>query len=152
MEGKRFGAGLVGGLLFGLVIVAATSGFTFGLYGSFTSVNNNQGLQLSSATGAKSTTTSSGQPVSPPSQNSTNSTLYTSGRSNTTTTTSPEPTADAGSVTLTPVLSSHVGSIAQQPIIANAIVFLPVLVAFLLGAVLYRASRKGRGDASEEAN
>lgn len=150
MEGKRFAAGLVGGLLLGLVIVTAASGFTFGLYGSFSSVSNNAGVQLSSATGAKSTTTTGSQPVSPPSQNSSNSISYTSG-SSTTTTTSPPPTADAGSAALTPILSSHVGNIAQQPILTNAIIFLPVLVAFLLGAVLYRASTKRRVNTTEDA-
>ncbi|MDA4127128.1 MAG: hypothetical protein OK452_08020 [Thaumarchaeota archaeon] len=151
MEGKRFAAGLVGGLLLGLVIVTAASGFTFGLYGSFTSVSSNEGGLLSSTTGAKSATTTNSLPVSPPSQTSPNSTFNTVGGSTTTTTTSPTPSADLGSAVNTPILSSHVGNIAQQPILANAIIFLPVLVAFLLGAVLYRASTKRRGEASDEA-
>jgi uncharacterized membrane protein YcaP (DUF421 family) len=44
-----------------------------------------------------------------------------------------------------------VGSIAQQPILTNAFIFLPVLIAFLLGAVLYRVSVKGRAENPEPA-
>lgn len=36
MGGKRFGAGILGGLLLGLLIVGGSSGFATGLYGSFT--------------------------------------------------------------------------------------------------------------------
>jgi hypothetical protein len=158
MEGKRFGAGLVAGVLLGLVIVTATSGFTFGLYGSFSAVSNNAGL-VSSVTGAKSTATTSSQP--PPSQNGSNSTLSAIGRSTTTTTTTmttttattgPSPVgADFASAT-TPVYSSHVANIAQQPVLTNIIIFIPVFIAFLLGAVLYRVSTKRRVDNSEAAN
>ncbi|HEV2227293.1 MAG TPA: hypothetical protein VGR56_10885 [Nitrososphaerales archaeon] len=149
MEGKRFAAGLVGGLLVGLVIVTATSGFTFGLYGSFSSVNNNVGMQLSSETGAKSTSSTGSQPLSPPSQNSSNSTFSTAGRSTTTATTSSSPPVADLSPANGVKFSSHVDSIAQQPVLTNAFILLPVLFAFLLGAVIYRASMKREGNTVE---
>jgi hypothetical protein len=142
MEGKRFGAGLVAGLLLGLVIVTASSGFAFGLYGSFTS---NAGVGLAPSTTAKSTTTASSQP-----QYALNSTLASNGRSTTTTTTGSPPSGADYATLNAPVYSSHVANIAQQPVLTNAIIFLPVLVAFLLGAVLYRASMKRGGDDAQE--
>jgi len=142
MEGKRFGVGLVAGLLLGLVIVTASSGFTFGLYGSFTS--NSEGLAPS--TTAKSTTTANSQP-----QNALNSTFGSIGRSTTTTTTGPTPSGADYATANAPIYSSHVANIAQQPVLSNAIIFLPVLVAFLFGAVIYRASTKRKADGTEEA-
>jgi len=40
----------------------------------------------------------------------------------------------------TPGYSSNIYSIAHQPAVSDAVIFIPVLVAFLLGAVLYRFS------------
>lgn len=150
MEGKRFGAGLVAGLLLGIVIVTASSGFAFGLNGS--PLSNLFGGDVSSVKSAEtSTTATTSQPASPASQNALNTTLNGAGRITTTTTTGSSPaTADMG-LTNGPKLSSHVDSIAQQPILTNAIIFLPVLFAFLLGAALYRASTKRDGDTTEEA-
>jgi hypothetical protein len=152
MEGKRFVAGLVAGLLVGLVIVTASSGFAFGPNSSpFSNTAGGSDLAKSATT---STTSTSSQPASPPSQNALNSTLSSVSRSSTTTTstTSPVPSAsDHGGSTPAPQFSSRVGSIAQQPILANAFIFLPILIAFLLGAVLYRASTKRRADSSELA-
>ncbi len=50
----------------------------------------------------------------------------------------------------TPSYSSRVESIAQQPLLTDAVVFVPVLVALLLGAVLYRVSYRGREETGEE--
>ncbi|HUI23136.1 MAG TPA: hypothetical protein VLY82_01950 [Nitrososphaerales archaeon] len=45
---------------------------------------------------------------------------------------------------------SHLVSILQQPIMSNAEILVPVLVAFLLGAFLYRVTREGgRSDAED---
>jgi hypothetical protein len=152
MEGKRFGAGLVAGILLGLVIVTASSGLAPGLNGSpFSSTFGGSDLAKSATT---STTATSSQTGSPPSQNSLNSTLSSVGRSTTTTSsiTSPVPTsADHADSTTPPQFSSRVGSIAQQPILTNAFIFLPVLVALLLGAILYRVSLKRREDSPEDA-
>ncbi|MDA4127416.1 MAG: hypothetical protein OK452_09510 [Thaumarchaeota archaeon] len=147
MEGKRFGAGLAAGLLLGLVIVTASSGFSFGLYGSFTS--SPAGL-ASDTTVAKSTLSTTTQPISPASQNTSNSTANLSGRLTTNTTTGSPPLGATFASSTTPVFSSHVANIAQQPILTNAVIFLPILVAFLLGAVLYRASTKRRADVTAE--
>jgi hypothetical protein len=40
--------------------------------------------------------------------------------------------------------SSRVENIAQQPLLSNAVILVPVLVAFLLGAFLYRLSVRNR--------
>ena len=149
MEGKRFGAGLVAGLLLGIVIVAASSGFASGLNGSpLSSIFGGDVSSVKST--ATSTTATTSQPASPPSQNALNATLGAGRATTTTTTGSPAASADMG-LTSGPKLSSHVDSIAQQPILTNAIIFLPVLFAFLLGAVLYRASTKREGVTTEDA-
>lgn len=150
MEGKRFGAGLAAGLLVALVIVTASSGFVFGLNGSLFS-NTAGGSDLAKSATTTTTSTSSNS-ASAPSQNAPNSTLSSAGRSTTSTssTTAPVPTvSDHGGSTTAPQFSSRVGSIAQQPFLANAFIFLPILVAFLLGAVLYRVSTKRRAGNTE---
>jgi hypothetical protein len=150
MEGKRFGAGLVAGLLLGLVIVTASSGFAFGLNGSLLS-NPFGGAVSSVKSVATSTTATSSQPASPPSQNTPNATLSGAGRTTTTTATSSSPAVADMGLTNGVKFSSHVDSIAQQPILTNAFILLPVLFAFLLGAVIYRASMKREGNTTEEA-
>jgi hypothetical protein len=150
MEGKRFGVGLVAGLLLGLVIVTASSGFTFGLNGNpLSSPYGGSGSDLKSA--QTSTTTTPGQSVSPPAQNSTVASVSGAGHTTTSTTSGSSPATYDKSANSAPGFSSHVGSIAQQPVLTNAIIFLPVLFAFLLGAVLYRASTRREGNAPEEA-
>jgi hypothetical protein len=150
MEGKRFGAGLAAGLLLALVIVTASSGFAFGLNGS-PLLSPFGGFASSVKNAETSTTSSTSLPASPPSQNATSATLNGAGHTTTTTTTSSSPgladMASANGVRF----SSHVDSIAQQPILTNAVIFLPILFAFLLGAVLYRASTKREGNTTEEA-
>jgi hypothetical protein len=149
MEGKRFGVGLVAGLLFALVIVTASSGFTFGLIGSpFPSPYGGTASSLKSA--STSTTATTSQPASPPTQSTQNATFAGSGHSTTTTTTSSSPAAADLGPANGAKLSSHVDNIAQQPILTNAIIFLPVLFAFLLGAVIYRASIKREGNLKDE--
>ncbi|MDA4120020.1 MAG: hypothetical protein OK436_05490, partial [Thaumarchaeota archaeon] len=111
MEGKRFGAGLVAGLLLGIVIVTASSGFAFGLNGSPLS-NPFGGVVSSVKSAASSTTVTSSQPASPPSQNATNASLNGAGRTTTTTATSSSPAvADLGPSNGAK-FSSHVDSIA----------------------------------------
>lgn len=150
MEGKRFGAGLVAGLVLGLVIVTTSSGFMFGSTGSsLFSPFGGAGSSVKSA--ATSTTATTSQPASPPSQSASNSTLNGPGHTTTTTTTGSSPAAaDTGSANGLK-FSSSVESISQQPILTNAITFLPVLFAFLLGAFLYRASTKREAKTTEEA-
>lgn len=144
MEGIRFGAGLVAGLLLGVVIVTASSGFMFGLNGS--SLFSPFGGAASSVKSAPTSTISTtSPPASQPSQSASNSTLNGPGHTTTTTNTGSSPAAADMSSANGPKFSSHVDSIAQQPILTNALIFLPVMFAFLLGAVLYRASTK-RGE------
>lgn len=150
MEGKRFGAGLVAGLLLGLVIVTASSGFAYGLNGP--PLSNPFGGVVSSVKSAATTSTStSSQTASPPSQNALNSSVNGAGRATTTTTTSSSPAVADLSPASGVKFSSHVDNIAQQPILTNAFILLPVLFAFLLGAVIYRASAKRQGNTTEKA-
>ena len=148
MEGKRFGAGLAAGLLLGLVIVTASSGFAFGLNGS--PLSNPFGGAVSSVKSAVTTSTATSSQPGSPLQNTQNATLNGAGRTTTTTTTSSSPAVADLSPANGVKFSSHVDSIAQQPVLTNAFILLPVLFAFLLGAVIYRASMKRDGEKTEE--
>jgi hypothetical protein len=154
MGGKRFGAGLVAGLLLGLVVVGAATGFgfTFGVFGSFTAApstnvastttQNNYGNVASASTGTVTTSTSAPMYVTngtvagvtqlTTSANSSRQVLSPSGRS------------PSG-------LSSRIDNIAQQPVLTNVVVLLPVVVAVLLGAMFYAASVRNRTRESPDA-
>jgi hypothetical protein len=74
MEGKRFGAGIVGGLLLGLLIIFASTISSFGLYGSFAASPAQSGTgnkSVGTTTTVGPTTTPSGGHVT--SANTTNS-------------------------------------------------------------------------------
>lgn len=152
MQGKRFGTGLLAGVLLGLLVVAASTGtFVAGLSGSLSSAPG-QPVANASSTIAKAvttaTTSSATQTGQPPPQSGLNS---TSGAvSNLSTTTNPTSMLFAASGVSTHGFSSQLASLAQQPLLTNAIIFVPVLVAFLLGAVLYVASTRGRADGRRE--
>ena len=146
MDGKRFGVGLVAGLLLGLVIVAASSGLSFGLFGSFSAASYPTGGQVnySITTAATSTTTAQLAPSTPRSSSNSTGSLVTSVSS----TTSGGPWSNIIASLSTPpgpAYSSRVVSIARQPLSANIVIFIPVLLAILLGAVLYVGSRRGAG-------
>ena len=149
MDGKRFGVGLVAGLLLGLVIVAASSGLSFGLFGSFSAASYPTGGQVNysvttaaTSTAATSTTTAQLAPSTPRSSSNSTGSLVTSVSS----TTSSGPWTNIIASLSTPpgpAYSSRVVSIARQPLLANIVIFIPVLLAIILGAVLYVASRRG---------
>ena len=151
MDGKRFGVGLVAGLLLGLVIVAASSGLSFGLFGSFSAASYPTGGQVNysmttaaTSTAATSTTTAQLAPSTPRSSSNSTGSLVTSVSS----TTSGGPWSNIIASLSTPpgpAYSSRVVSIARQPLSANIVIFIPVLLAILLGAVLYVGSRRGAG-------
>jgi hypothetical protein len=148
MDGKHFGVGLAAGLLVGLLVVTATSGFTFGLFGTFSASSYPEaGLVTYTTTTVASTTT---QLV--PSQNEIQSNKSLSSVTGSSTT----PGANFGttSTPFTPtagvIISSRLDSIAKQPIAANVFLFVPVLIAFLLGAAIYLISRRGKEGADEQ--
>jgi hypothetical protein len=155
MSGKRFGIGLVAGLLLGLVVVGASTGFgfTYGAFGSFTAA------PVSSIT---SQTTQSTYPKAAATNTTTTmvtSTVPTFGSSNssvlavTSTTSTANLTAAQALVPShhVPSYSSRINNIAGQPVLTNAVVLLPVVVAILLGAMLYAASSRSRAKESPEA-
>lgn len=165
MDGKRFGAGIVGGLLLGFLIIGA-SGFTFGLFGSFTSASTDQNALATISSSTSSVTSSSTSAVTVSS--STTSSAYkvtglTAGGSNQTVSsvsssvssltsgsqTSQQPTygPSAGSAQAS---ASRLESIAAQPVAVDGLILLPVLVALLLGALLYRASVGSKGRSETE--
>lgn len=155
MDGKRFGVGVVAGLLVALAIVTASSGLgsfsgTFNLLaqvspqagGPLTTTTASNYSVTTIATIQTSTTSGSGPVLS--SLNSTKSAFTTS------TTNSNPYTLGSAAGGLTPIFSSRVDSIARQPLVSNAIILVPVLAAFIFGAVFYFASVRGRDHSSEE--
>jgi hypothetical protein len=149
MEGRRFGVGLVAGLLIGLAIVAASTSLVSGQAVLFSTPGAN------SATGSVTTTTLSATTTTrtqvpqqsgsvPPTTGGNSS--YVSGVTSTTSTTS----GLAKSLGLVPAFSTDLQSIARQSPAANAFLFIPVLVALFLGALAYMVSRQGKKELSEE--
>ena len=149
MEGKRFGIGLVAGLLLGIGIIAASGGLGALSAGTpFSSSGPQGGLNLTTSTVATTvsrtgTTTSTGQPgyvaVGNLSSAVTSTTAATPGS---TPQTNLKGLTTSGSTT--PSYASNVQNIAHQPLSTDAVVFVPVLLAFLLGAVLYRTSNRNQ--------
>jgi len=148
MDGKRFGAGILGGALLGLLVVASTGLTTFGLYGSFTALSpagitstNAKGITAQTSTSTASSTNSSAMPAA---------TSYTSTVS--TATQPPSYVTDLASA-FSPVSAqkspSRLSNLAAQPILVDAVVLAPVLIALLVGVALYRGSAK-RGKEEDE--
>ena len=158
MEGKRFGFGLLAGLFVALVVVGVTGGFgSLSTTGSFSpaaynvasstvqsAVSTVTETMISTSTVPPATTGSSSYPVPP---NGTSGLAAVS----TTVASSTSSGAPHGSLSGTtgvsvpgPTYSSRVESMAQQPFLSNAVILVPVLVAFLLAAFLYRLSVRNR--------
>ena len=148
MEGKRFVFGLVAGVLLGLGVIVASAGLGTGsLYGSL----GTGGTYFSAPTATSSTVTSAATITSsqssypaggivPPNQKNETFTVETS----TTQGSNAFGNSSANSASVQSSLSSlssNVNTLPHQPLLSNAVIFLPVFVAFLLGAALYRASR-----------
>ena len=173
MEGGRFVAGMTGGLLLALVIVG-TAGYTSGIIptssGSFAqNVSTSQSQSsdtriMSASTTAAVTSTSGASAATGSAQGSTTytvispvmtSTVLSSSASSAKTesqSTQPSygvPGANGGtaSANLSP---SRLDSIAKQPVLVDGLVFLPVLAALMLGALLYRASGRTKDNAEKE--
>jgi hypothetical protein len=149
MEGKRFGAGIVGGLLTGLLVVglASASAFTSGLFGSFSASPADPVGQ--SDRSAATTTVAHNETATNPLTN-----LLTTKSANSTTNTPAGPALVAYNSHLGNAQSSpsRLNNITAQPIALSGFVLLPVLVAFNLGAILFLTSRGlRRRKVSEEA-
>jgi hypothetical protein len=179
MEGKRFVAGLVGGLLVALALITASGGLGFTSFTTFNAAVGTATVSSSTAgtsttlaqtetstmtTTVSSTTTYGGTPLGSlitnvTSPQSTPTTSGTETRSISATVTGWNPAnqsaATAGNsansvVTFgsaasgAPKTPTRLASIVQQPIISDAEILAPVLVAFLLGAFLYRVAIQER--------
>jgi hypothetical protein len=177
MEGKRFGVGLAAGLLVALALITTAGGFGSNPASVLLAPISNGGTTKAIATASMSstvtqtvTTTTAATATYTLSRSSgtaggytqQNSTLYpatstatsTSTASSKTTSNSSNP-ASIGSLNSatsqgTPKYSSRIDSLATQPILSNAVILVPVLVAFLLGAFLYRISIRERAAGEEE--
>ena len=161
MDGKRFGVGLVAGLLLGLAIVTVSGGLGSGQL-TFGPFSPSQAGAAETATKTATTmvtlattlsTSTGGSPLYSVNQtNSTSGSVSNIPSSVSTSTTAPNGQSDlnfGGSSAKSPSYSSRIVSIAQQPLLSNAVIFVPVLVAFLLGALLYRVSRRNETDSVE---
>ena len=150
MEGRRFGVGLVAGLVIGLAVVAALTSLASGQGAVlFSTPGANSAARSATTTTLSATTTTRTQVQQqsgsvPPTTGGNSS--YVSGVTSTTSTTS----GLAKSLGLVPAFSSDLQSIARQSPAANAFLFIPVLVALFLGALVYMVSRQGKKELSEE--
>ena len=182
MEGKRFGLGLVAGLLIALALVTVSGGLgstpltvfnvnavNTGGAAEPTSTVSSTTVVFSATTTAAETTSSTLGGTSP-SLNSNGTSPVTSSSSTisetssveTATATSTTPqwggvgTTNTGSGTTYSSAASvadepsRLASIAKQPIVSNAEILAPVLIAFLLGAFLYRVAVQEREKAGSD--
>jgi hypothetical protein len=170
MEGKRFGVGLAAGLLVALAVVTIAGGLgttpvsvllapkgivggtsaspttTATLYATATTVLSSGSTSISSATSGASIP----QTVSGNETFGVTSTVSgtTASKSSSTAPSLSNAVGTPSSTATGPSYSSRVDSIANQPLLSNAVILVPVLIAFLLGAFLYRVSTRSRGEPS----
>ncbi|MDG6988029.1 MAG: hypothetical protein JRN21_01750 [Nitrososphaerota archaeon] len=130
MRGPRFSSGLAAGMLVALAVVAASAGMSYLSVGFVSASPSHQTTPYSSITGAETkTTTAAPYPVT------SNQTLSAGG-------TSGQTSSSASPQGLSLVPSSNLQVVPKQPPLSNAFLLVPILVAFLVGAALYRVSRE----------
>ena len=160
MDRKRFGAGILGGLLLGLIIVTTTAP-SGGLFASFVPAVQNAQVSSSSASialstsAAETTTSASSSPYqSTPGTNS-SLTFTTASTSVSKSSSSQGEPSNYGAGSSTPAARSNALSASRldnmeaQPLLLNGLVLLPIMVAIALGVLLYRVSNS-RGRAEEQ--
>ena len=164
MDRKRFGAGILGGLLLGLIIVTTTAP-SGGLFASFVPAVQNAQVSSSSITSsasialstsaAETTTSASSSPYqSTPGTNS-SLTFTTASTSVSKSSSSQGEPSNYGAGSSTPTARSNALSASRldnmeaQPLLLNGLVLLPIMVAIALGVLLYRVSNS-RGRAEEQ--
>ncbi len=166
MEGRKFGFGLAAGLLFALAVVSGAGGFgaSYSWIGSLSPAHQSASPATTTTYAAATTTatavmsSTTGQPSSYNNGASNNGTgdVPQGGGSITTTTTGTSTASQKDLVVLAAVLTplsgaSKVNSIAQQPALSNAFLLIPVLAAFLVGALAYRVSNRSNRDSEDSA-
>jgi len=155
MQGKRFGVGIAGGLLLGLLVVAAS----IGPLGVLTS--SSYSLQPAASGGSTSTSTTSSSSEAQGVSYGVNSSKGGVPSSVTTTTSvqtgssSPANGGSSGQSTPEtpggghPPVASSLSSLATQSPTLDLLVVLPVLCALALGAIFYRSSGRGQREKEE---
>jgi hypothetical protein len=142
MRGKGFGVGIGAGLVLGLIVVGISSGAagsSLGMFGSNqAAVSRNPTTEEVTSTTTMPATENSSMGVPVASVTSTSTTTFAAASN--ATTVAPGPYSVAG-VTFSNNGATNLNSLPQQSPLADAVVFVPVIVALLLGAVLYRAYR-----------
>ena len=168
MDSRRFGGGLAVGILLGLVVIAATglaavpeaapvTNYAATTTAPTTTFSTSSTTVFASTTSAATSTSTSvqytygaGQPNST-SQSATSYTVTSSTpagvKASTATHSSPFDFLQTG---LTSLPSSSFAALSTQSPHANAFLVVPILVAFLLGAVLYRTTLKTRAPPEDE--
>jgi len=165
MDRKRFGAGILGGLLLGLIIVTTTAP-SGGLFASFvpavqnaqvssSSITSSASIVLSTSAAETTTSASSTAPYqSIPGANS-SLTFTTASTSVSKSSSSQGEPSNYGAGSSTPTARSNALSASRldnmeaQPLLLNGLVLLPIMVAIALGVLLYRVSNS-RGRAEEQ--
>lgn len=153
MDGRRFGVGLVGGLTFALFIVGISGlvswgplsgGATSGASVQVTATSTTNAGTLSATTTPAVVPIAYGQTTTTVSGNmsSINNTVKSLG-SNSTAITNAQGYGPANG------FSSSLASIARLPTVSRALLLAPILAAFLLGALIYRASMRKSGSEDE---
>lgn len=151
MEGKRFGVGLVVGLLLAVGVVVASGGLgslssagSQALYPAASESATITVASTSSATSGTGTPHGSTTPNSSASLNSMNETY-----SVTSATTAPL-TINSVPSSIGYMPSSRLAAVGAQSPTVNALLAVPVVLALLLGLVLYRTAAKNRTAPKDE--
>ncbi len=142
--------GLAAGLLLGFAIIAGSGGLGAMSAGVPPTPDLSQGGSIVATTASVTVTATSSQPPNLAVGNLSSATATTVAPKQVSTSFNGGvngATTQGGTV---PAYSSRVDSITNQPLLTDAVVFVPVLVALLLGAALYRASYRGSEEPGEE--
>lgn len=139
MRKVRFSSGLAAGALVALAVVAASGGMSYLGVGFVSASPAHQTNPYSSLTSAEElTTTAASYTVT---GNQTLSAGGTSTQTSASTSLSSEPSVSASQgASFLP--SPDLQTLPKQPPLSDAFLLVPILVAFLIGAALYRASKE----------
>ena len=133
MDGKRFGTGLLVGLLVGILVVASPGLAGLGALGAPPATDGvGQTSTRTIYTQGETSYSNMQGSVSPGSENS--SSTSTATRQSTGPTDSKAAGGNRG--------PSSLNNFASQPAVLDGLVLLPLILAFILGAILYSASNR----------
>ena len=148
MDARRFGVGLVAGLLAAFALIAVSGGFSSSIFTPL-APSSSRGLASQTQTAVTSTIATQSGTTAPYSSITTGNGINSV--SGTGSSAGQNATFLANLVSLpAKVPSANVNNILRQPPLSNAILFVPVLMALLLGALFYRATRRKNEDAEPD--